>query len=49
MSVVEVIENYILWNNKNKLAQKPTMKWINDVFVGGKKICGVLPKAEVRD
>ena len=23
------------------------MKWINDVFIGGQKVCGVLPKAEM--
>jgi BirA family biotin operon repressor/biotin-[acetyl-CoA-carboxylase] ligase len=42
LSVVEVLETYV----KHGEANAPSMKWVNDAFMGGKKISGVLPKAE---
>lgn len=38
-SVVEVLQEYGL---------KPSFKWANDVLLNGKKICGILAKAEER-
>lgn len=37
----QVLETYV----KDRV-NVPKMKWVNDVFMGGKKISGVLPKAE---
>ncbi len=28
-------------------AQKPAIKWVNDIFVGGKKVCGILTEASI--
>lgn len=44
LSVVEVLETYCGTNTSS-----PNLKWINDVFMGGKKISGVLPKCETND
>ena len=42
LSVAEVYESY----RDDKLQFPVTLKWVNDVFIDGLKICGVLPKAE---
>ena len=31
---------------EQKCPDKPTMKWVNDIFLNGKKIGGVLPRAQ---
>jgi BirA family biotin operon repressor/biotin-[acetyl-CoA-carboxylase] ligase len=42
LSVVEVLATYVSEGAENS----PCMKWVNDVFMGGQKVSGVLPKAE---
>ena len=42
ISVLEVIETYLTASNCSQVH----IKWINDVFLGDKKICGILPKCE---
>ena len=44
LSVVEALETYCQSDTSY-----PKLKWINDVFMGGKKISGVLPKCETND
>jgi len=29
-------------------SHKPTMKWLNDIHIDGKKIGGVLPRAQIK-
>ena len=42
LSVHEVLKTY----TAHSCPHQPKLKWVNDIFLGGKKIGGVLPKAE---